>query len=164
MSIRRFGLIALFAATLWQSPAHAADPGGGWYWPNIHWPSEREHFTSGDSALDYRVYPPGLRGEYYILQPADLEWVLSPSKALVEVRVPVKDATVVFQNQIMGRQGRLRRFISPALEKDSTYVYEVQARWFVDDRKQESVRKVRVHAGERVVVDFTTAQDSSAAR
>jgi uncharacterized protein (TIGR03000 family) len=76
-------------------------------------------------------------------------------QAAIEVRVPVENAAVFFENISMQQQGRVRQFTSPSIQAGLTHFYKIRARWMVDGQVQDQTRSVGVRANEKVVVDFT---------
>jgi uncharacterized protein (TIGR03000 family) len=78
------------------------------------------------------------------------------STAQVVVRL-LTDARLYFEGVPMELTGPERNFVSPPLVPGRNYLYEVRAVWS-DDQGHEVVqdRKVPVHAGGRVTVDFRT--------
>jgi uncharacterized protein (TIGR03000 family) len=73
--------------------------------------------------------------------------------ACVEVRVP-DSAQIWFDGQKTSQTGTERIFTSPGLESGQDYTYEVRACWTLDGKTVDQTRKVAVHAGNHVVVDF----------
>ena len=47
-----------------------------------------------------------------------------------------------------------RLYLTPDLEQSGAYGYEIRARWKQDGKPIERTRKVIVHPGNRVTVDF----------
>jgi uncharacterized protein (TIGR03000 family) len=127
-----------------------------WDWPNSHWPSYYLFSTGTDFYGYYSVHYPMGGEDTYLVTPADIKWMRHPGTALIEIRVPYADAAVTFNGKRMYREGRLRRFVTPKLEADSHYTYEVQASWLDDTGKDvKQTKQVKVAAGQRVLVDFT---------
>ena len=79
---------------------------------------------------------------------------LADNTAKVEVRAPA-DCEIWFDGQATTQTGTDRSFTSPPLEPRQEYEYEVRARWNVDGKPLDQTRKVTVHAGDHVVVDFS---------
>jgi uncharacterized protein (TIGR03000 family) len=75
------------------------------------------------------------------------------NKALIVVRVP-SNAQVFFEGQPTTAQGPLRAFLSPAIDPNKDYTYDVKATWNQNGRPVTQERHVRVHAGQRARVDF----------
>ncbi len=73
--------------------------------------------------------------------------------ARVEVHVPDR-AQVWFNGQKTIQGGTERTFTSPGLESGQNYSYDVRASWTLDGKTVDQTRKVAVHAGDHVVVDF----------
>jgi uncharacterized protein (TIGR03000 family) len=78
---------------------------------------------------------------------------LADNTAKVEVRV-ASGAEVWFDGHATSQTGTDRSFTTPALESRQDYEYEVRAHWNADGKAVDQTRKVTVHAGDHVVVDF----------
>ncbi len=77
--------------------------------------------------------------------------------ARVEVRLPNAEAQVWFEGQLTRKQGTQRGFVSPPLEADKKYVYEVKARWTENGKVVERTQSVTVRPDGVSTVDFTAA-------
>lgn len=77
-----------------------------------------------------------------------------PDKALVIVRVQA-DAIVSIDGQATSQKGAERRYLTPALEPGSAYVFEVVARWKENGQEQSARRTVDFKAGQVKIVDLT---------
>ena len=75
---------------------------------------------------------------------------------LIGVRVP-PEAELWFEGQKTSQTGPFREFASPSLTPGEEFVYEVRARWNENGQQVERTRKVRVHAGDRMLVNFLPA-------
>lgn len=75
-------------------------------------------------------------------------------KAHVRVLVP-SGAEVWFDGSKTTQAGNSREYVSPSLAPDTTYSYEVRARWMDNGKPVEETRKVMVRAGSQATVDFT---------
>jgi uncharacterized protein (TIGR03000 family) len=73
--------------------------------------------------------------------------------AAVQVEVPA-NATLWFDGVQTKQTGVLRTFHTPPLERGHSYHYDVKARWEQNGKPVERLRRVNVHAGARVTVDF----------
>jgi uncharacterized protein (TIGR03000 family) len=167
MSGKRFPtrlFLSAIAALLLAQPATAGD----WFWypqvmwhmpwdyPNGHWPSYYLYSTNTDYYGYYVVHSPMGGESTYTVTPADIALLRDPRRGLVEIRVPDIYAEITVDGRHMFREGPRRRYVSPPLEAGERYVYEVKATWYDDNEKEvRQTRKVRIRAGERVVVDFT---------
>lgn len=76
-----------------------------------------------------------------------------PAAVLFRVLVP-EDAEVWFSGDQTAQRGGERLFVSPPLPERQASAYEVRARWRRDGRAVDQTRKVVVHPGDRVTVDF----------
>jgi uncharacterized protein (TIGR03000 family) len=83
---------------------------------------------------------------------------LAQGQAAIEVRVPVADAEVFFENINTRQNGLKRQFLSPVIEVGTTYFYKVRARWKQDGKAVDQTRTVGVRANESFVVDFTQVE------
>jgi uncharacterized protein (TIGR03000 family) len=81
--------------------------------------------------------------------------------ALISVIVP-PDAEIWFDNYKTKQTGPERRFLTPSLDPNRNFFYEVRARWMEDNRQVEETKKVIIHAGEQPTVDFTARPVRSA--
>ena len=79
--------------------------------------------------------------------------------ALLNVRLPDPNAQVWVQDQPTQQRGTWREYISPRLNPDQNYVYDVRARWMENGREVERTRSVPVQANGVATVDFTAAEN-----
>lgn len=79
----------------------------------------------------------------------------APSKvAYIRVRVPA-NAEVWINNEKRTQSGTVREFVTPALDSEHVYVYNVKARWReAGGINVEKTRRVRTISGTRVTVNF----------
>jgi uncharacterized protein (TIGR03000 family) len=78
----------------------------------------------------------------------------SSDSVLINVKVPL-EAEIWFDNHKTAQTGTDRRFITPSLDPGRTFTYDVHARWTEGNRPVDQTRKVTVHAGDQLTVDFT---------
>ena len=113
----------------------------------------------GAAAYETQNYPilsPNYTSSYPVSPPLSVVAAMtdkSAGAARVEVHVP-DDAQLWFDGQKTTQTGTERFFTSPGLEAGETYVYDVRAVWTQDGKAVDQMKKVTVHAGDRVVVDF----------
>jgi len=74
--------------------------------------------------------------------------------ALITVHVQ-PDAQLWFEDHQTQQQGPFRQFVTPQLDQNQNYSYTVRARWNQNGQPVDRTKKVTVHAGERMNVDFT---------
>jgi uncharacterized protein (TIGR03000 family) len=98
--------------------------------------------TGGYSATQ-AFYPPNAQGNM---------------PAIIDVRVPA-DAQIWFDGESTSQTGTERLFRSPPLQPGQDYSYEVKARWTENGQDVDRTRKVRIHAGERVSVNFMANEE-----
>jgi uncharacterized protein (TIGR03000 family) len=75
------------------------------------------------------------------------------NQVLISVRVP-SNAEIWFDDQKTTQTGSFRTFISPPLESDHNFMYHIRARWTENGQPVEKTRRVDVHAGDRLLVNF----------
>lgn len=102
------------------------------------------------SAPVYPVQSPSYPSIYPVSPPLA---AVTDNTAKVEVRVPA-DAEIWFEGQKTSQTGSDRIYSSPSLDAGQDYSYEVRARWSADGKPVDQTRKVAVHAGDHVLVDF----------
>lgn len=99
-------------------------------------------------------YPDG----YYSAYPSDMNDSYgsidqTPNAAHINIHVP-PDAKVWFDNQDTQQRGSFRNFVSPSLDPNKDYAYDIKASWTENGREVTRTRHVRVRAGAMVNVDF----------
>ena len=84
--------------------------------------------------------------------------VQEANTAQVIVHVPAADAEVWFSGTQTAQSGLERSFVTPPLNFDSSYSYEIRARWRASNGQTiDHTRTVRFQAGQTVHVDFRSA-------
>jgi uncharacterized protein (TIGR03000 family) len=84
-------------------------------------------------------------------------------EVMASIMLPSADAELWIEGQKMTNTGTVRRFASPPLETGRGYTYNFRARWNQDGQTMDQTRKVRVHAGDRITVDFNQPEEQSGA-
>jgi uncharacterized protein (TIGR03000 family) len=102
----------------------------------------------------YPIQEPNYNIRYPVSPPLA---AITDNTARVDVRLPA-DAELWFEGQKTSQMGTERTFRSPDLEPKQDYVYNVRARWEADGKPMDQTRKVTVHAGDHVVVDFPSSK------
>ena len=121
----------------------------------MHFPARDSYMTYGIGEGTYKTYhpTPTATGKYYYLTPkAGIP--IEDTTAVIEVKLPASDADVWFQGERTSRTGTVRQFRTPPLVTGRNYTYEVLAFWGVGGAGTKELRKVPVHAGDRITVDF----------
>jgi len=81
-----------------------------------------------------------------------------PEERAVSINIAVPTgASIWFDGVATTQQGALRRFISPRIEPDHEYVYNVTAKWTSNGKDIAQSRRLVVHAGDVVNVTFGSA-------
>jgi uncharacterized protein (TIGR03000 family) len=78
---------------------------------------------------------------------------IDDNAAMIAVRVP-ENAELWFDGAKTAQTGQVRQFQTPALEPGQDYTYEVRARWTDNGRTVDRRRKVNIHAGDRLGINF----------
>jgi uncharacterized protein (TIGR03000 family) len=86
---------------------------------------------------------------------------MDPNAALIDVKLGAADAQLFFDDAPTQQKGEMRQFVTPALEPKKDFSYLVHAKWKEGDRDTDDIRTVKVHAGDRLTVDFTTKQEGA---
>jgi len=81
---------------------------------------------------------------------------------LIGIRVP-ENAQIWVDGQKTAQTGAFREFVSPPLESGQQYSYDIKAQWTENGQEVVRDRKVTFHAGDRLMVNLTTAQPNKAA-
>ncbi|MGF1582676.1 MAG: TIGR03000 domain-containing protein [Gemmataceae bacterium] len=100
------------------------------------------------NLLPYRVWP--YRDQRW---PVVADHTPMDKCACIYVQVPA-DAEVWLEGQRMQQTGPVRKFHSPPLAPQQSYVYKIRARWKHGTGRLEQLRQVRVVRGENVLVSF----------
>jgi uncharacterized protein (TIGR03000 family) len=143
----------------WGSPRY----GGGYYGFNRDWylpgdygpsygydtgeyyyPSQGQTYYGGDYAMDQGNMP-------------TQDMTQGQNRAHIVLRVPT-NAQVTFEGQPTTSQGPLRAYVSPPIDPNKDYTYNVKAQWTQDGRQVTQDRQVRVRAGQIARVNFMQQQ------
>lgn len=76
-----------------------------------------------------------------------------PAAAMIKVHVP-NNAEVWLSGEKQHQPGTVRKYMTKPLEDDKSYTAEVRAKWKEDGLEVNQTRKVELHPGDRVTVDF----------
>jgi uncharacterized protein (TIGR03000 family) len=79
------------------------------------------------------------------------------NRAFLNVRLPSSDAEVWIEGDKTRSTGMLREYMSPTLDPDKRYSYEIKARWMENGKEVTRTKKVSVRVNAPTLVDFTTA-------
>jgi uncharacterized protein (TIGR03000 family) len=153
----------------WGAPGY----GGGYYGYNRGWYSPGVYNYDSGPSYGYdtgEYYPPQqgqpqqgqtyYGGDYAMDQgnmPAQNMASLDQNKAHIVLRVP-SNAQVTFDGQSTTSQGPLRAYVSPPIDPNKDYTYNVKAQWTQDGRQVTQDRQVRVRAGQIARVNFMQQQ------
>jgi uncharacterized protein (TIGR03000 family) len=147
----------------WYSPYGYAN--SGWYSPYVYDYDYGPNY--GYDTGDY-YYPSGQQGYYggdYATNQGNMNQGMAnqnPNAAHILLRVP-GNAQVFFEGQPTTERGSVRAYVSPPLEPNKEYTYDVRAQWTQNGQQRNETRHVRVRAGARVQVDFMRPQGAQGA-
>jgi len=147
----------------WGSPGYY---GGNYYgsaYPSNAYTWAGQPATSGWAGSSYQsFYPPtygAQQGSAYGQQQYGQQQFNDGTRATIRVHVR-PDAQVMFGGNPTQQMGPERVFITPPLEGNSNYSYQVTAKWRDQNGREETKsRTVRFSAGRTVDVDFMSTQN-----
>lgn len=141
-------------------PGYWRQDGSGRYRPYgaDYWYERRPGYYTGTPPYLYLQSP----GRYYLPAaplPAQAVVPYRPARVYgdfkLEIRVPVADAVVSFDEVDSGKTGLVRRFETSDLQVGREYHFTAEARWRQDGREVVIRRDIAARAGESKVVEFT---------
>jgi uncharacterized protein (TIGR03000 family) len=128
--------------------------GIGFYAPLNYGTFYYPDYYIGPSGSNYLYAPPPDGYSESGPEPSSPPAPASDQSVRVDVRVPVADAEVFFDDSKTSQTGMVRYFESPPLEPGAAYEYTIRARWIADGKPVTQTRKITVFAGQRVGVNF----------
>lgn len=81
----------------------------------------------------------------------------SADQATLRMILPMPDARVWIENQLMSTTGIERVITSPPLDRSKSYVYHIRASWIENGREMTRESQVGVRAGQSAFVNFTSS-------
>ena len=154
-SVGVLALGALLLAT--ERPAAAQDFGPGHQGP--HWSGGGSNYggrsrwyTPAPTYYAPAVTPAPTTSESFFSAP-----VRDKRTVLIDVRVPA-DAKIWFDDDSTKQTGAERQFVSPPLTPGKYFEYQIRAQWNENGQKKEQTRRVTFQSGDRIQLDFTSAQ------
>lgn len=106
---------------------------------------------SGMNTADFGTMPGGYTSFYSADQRRRED--IPETAALINVRLH-PNAEVWFSGEKTHSTGAFRQYVTPALDGNKLFYYEVRARWNENGRDVDRTRRVLVHAGDRINIDF----------
>jgi uncharacterized protein (TIGR03000 family) len=97
--------------------------------------------------------PASVLSDAAILWPSSRPTPRLENRAHIWLHVPA-DAEVWFEGAKTKQTGTLRYFFSPPLEAGKSYSYQVQVRWQKEGKTIERKRRIVVHPGDALQLDF----------
>jgi len=144
---------------------YAGYPGSAWSGYYGTYPGWANSYPSYYSSPDYYSTPSTSYG-YSSASGTGSYYYGSPSRegtntALLNVRLPDPNAEVWVEGRATQQRGTSREYVSPPLNPDRSYVYDVRARWTENGKEVERTRTVPVKVGGVATVDFTAPENNS---
>jgi uncharacterized protein (TIGR03000 family) len=121
---------------------------GGYYRAGWGWRSDNSvtSFYPDAETLATSFYP-------------SMDGLANPNDAGFVIRVPDPNAEILFGDHKTLQRGFLRRYETERpLDPNSTYTFNVRARWTQNGQTMEQTRKIEARAGQNLMVDFTSPQ------
>jgi uncharacterized protein (TIGR03000 family) len=159
MTDRNALLIGSLAALLLPGFAPAQQPGGYPYNIQIN----QGQYPYYSSPYLYRTYQDGIWAYHYYppntiyappAPPAARKEAPAKQTAVLNIFVPVEDATVWIEGKKTDQKGMKRRFESPLLEHGASYLYEVRVEWMQNGKKVVRSEDIPVRAGRESSLHF----------
>jgi uncharacterized protein (TIGR03000 family) len=155
-------LPATVRAQMWICPVYG--PLGAYYVPSSRASAPAGGQTAAASTPAYAApaIDGGQRPSYYSEDYAGPQGPQEETSkvAYIRVRVPA-NAELWINNDKRAQRGAVREFVTPALDPDSIYVYNVKARWTDEGGIEvQKTLRVRTIAGTRVTVNFVRPPES----
>jgi uncharacterized protein (TIGR03000 family) len=127
----------------------------GYYdsYPNTSFYSPNYTYYPADSAQ---------RNSYYNMSAFDpaASSSAAPDASAASIRVELpKDAELWFGDSKTEQTGADRSFISPTLDPNKKYSYDITAKWMNNGQEVKKTKTIAVHAGDRLTVSFSGAAD-----
>jgi uncharacterized protein (TIGR03000 family) len=155
----------------WDNPWYAR----GWYNPRWYYgayaygdygPGYNSYYE-GPTVYPYSSYadevPPTADSYAEERTPADQTMrSVDENAAMIAVRVPA-NAELWFNGHKTSQSGQVRQFETPSLDPAQEYTYEVRARWTENGHNVNRARRLSVHAGDRLGVNFIGSGSAGAA-
>lgn len=143
-----------------QASGFYGNGAGGFYpgnWPGPAW-------SIGASRYDQARYSPvTVAGTSAVLaDESNLATNAAPNTSVQLNLLLPADTQVWFDGAKTRQTGTHRAFLSPPLEAGRDYSYNIRVQWLDNGREVTSIRKIGVHAGDRINLTFPEAMHASA--
>jgi uncharacterized protein (TIGR03000 family) len=135
-------------------------PATGWYGPGTGWSGNQ--YTWNNPSYYSEGMKQGTEGEYAGYAGGEgyggqaygaMAGSQMDNRVLLTLRVPA-NAEVWFDGQKTTETGSIRSYITPSLDPNRDFSYQVRVRGTQNGREVDRTRKVDVHAGDRLFVNF----------
>ncbi len=81
--------------------------------------------------------------------------VLPKDRAVIEVKLPTRDAELWLDGEKIDETGTVRRFLTPELYPGRVYHSRLVAAWVIDNKRSNRTIKVDIKQGDIIRADFT---------
>lgn len=148
----------------WYNPGYSGGYSRGWpsyystYTPSYYSsPGYSSGYAYGTPSSGYQsFYPANTGGTQYASNESQS---MNNNTVFMEMRVP-PNAEVWFNGTKTQQTGMFRQFVSPQLEAGKHYTYDIRVTWNEEGRQVARTRKLDVHAGDRMSLDFLAGADT----
>lgn len=137
----------------YYSPGYALSTGNGSY-PSYAYSSD--YYST--PAMPYSYSSPADSSSYYNYGSLSRD---EANTARLNVRLPDPDAQVWVENSPTQQRGTQREYVSPPLNPNKSYTYEVRARWMENGKEVQRTKSVPIRANGSATVDFTASGNNS---
>jgi uncharacterized protein (TIGR03000 family) len=149
----------------YRYPAYSGNYGGGSYpstesyspgteWSGTEYTGNAPSYYGEDMNQGMQGQYAGAAGQGYAGQAyGTMASGQMDNRVLITMRVP-PNAQVWFDNDKTAQTGVVRSYISPPLNPNGDFAYHVRVQWTENGRPVDRTRKVDVHAGDRLFVNF----------
>jgi uncharacterized protein (TIGR03000 family) len=142
-----------YSGAWWNAPGYGQST-GGYYGEGM----PADYYSSTTGTTTGMTSPAGTMGQRGMSQQGRMSQTGSmDGRVLINVRV-APDAEVWFDDQKTSQTGPVRSFITPSLNPDQDFVYHIRARWTENGHPVDKTRRIDVHAGDRLFVNFLGRQ------
>jgi uncharacterized protein (TIGR03000 family) len=121
------------------------------YSQSSYTPYELRHLDGPDGGL----VPRGQATQVAIPHPTGELRAPPPDAGVIQVRVPDRFATILFDGEKTSSVGETRYYVTPELPAGRNGTYSITAAWKKDGEQVTKERQIKVAAGHTCVVDFT---------
>jgi uncharacterized protein (TIGR03000 family) len=144
---------------MYGSPYYGTLGGNTYVSPGFY--ASQQPYNYSSPIFNGTVYPNNMASSTQSLYPPDGRTMqggmTDNTRAYIDVHVP-PNAQVLFDNSPTQQRGQERRFVTPPLDPNSHYTYNVTAKWMENGQERRENKTVRLTPGQTSEVNFLTNQ------